>query len=190
MYSCGPLHMDKQRLDEQLEPTYNNSVPIQDVAWKTSQEQWMIEMGGKRGSRRSMLAVRHDDDDFLHDCTSSRNNIGIRSGFPNCHNRQLKKKQICRRHSPHQFMCPFFQTVKLAVCKPTMFSANDIPPFMQRNLHTSQILLCQRRDRCPINCTSKNSNVLPAGTLHARHVRAHFELCGKSFLSLHPTLIS
>ena len=54
--------MDEQRQDNQLEPIYNNSVAIQDVAWKTSQELWTIEMGGERGSRRSVLAVRHDDD--------------------------------------------------------------------------------------------------------------------------------
>ena len=35
MYSYGTLHMDKQRLDNQLEPTYNSSLPIQDVALKT-----------------------------------------------------------------------------------------------------------------------------------------------------------
>ena len=35
MYTCGPLHMDKQSLDQQLEPIYNSSVPIQGVAWKT-----------------------------------------------------------------------------------------------------------------------------------------------------------
>ena len=44
-YSCGPLHMDKQRQDNQLEPTYNSSVPIQDVALKTYWKQWMIEKG-------------------------------------------------------------------------------------------------------------------------------------------------
>ena len=37
--------------------TYNSSVPLQDVVWKTS-EQWMIEASGKRGSGKSMLAVR------------------------------------------------------------------------------------------------------------------------------------
>ena len=36
MYSCGLLHMDKQRLDDRLEPIYNCSVLIQDVAWRTS----------------------------------------------------------------------------------------------------------------------------------------------------------
>ena len=30
MYSGGPFHMDEQRLDYQLEPIYNSSVPIQD----------------------------------------------------------------------------------------------------------------------------------------------------------------
>ena len=32
IYSCGPLHMDEQRQDDQLEPIYNSSVPIQDIA--------------------------------------------------------------------------------------------------------------------------------------------------------------
>ena len=36
-----------------------------DVALKTYQKQWMIETGGRRGSGRSVLAARHDDDDFL-----------------------------------------------------------------------------------------------------------------------------
>ena len=53
----------EQRLDNQLEPIYNSSVPIQDVAWRTCREQWMIEMGGKRGSGRSVLAARHDDEE-------------------------------------------------------------------------------------------------------------------------------
>ena len=57
--------MDEHRQDNQLEPINNSSVPVQDVAMKTSQEQWMIEMGGKRGSERSVLAVRHDDDDVI-----------------------------------------------------------------------------------------------------------------------------
>ena len=34
-YSYGPLHMELQRQDDQLEPTYNSSVPIPDVALKT-----------------------------------------------------------------------------------------------------------------------------------------------------------
>ena len=42
-YSCRPLYKDKQRQDDQLEPTYNISVPIQDVALKTYQEQWTID---------------------------------------------------------------------------------------------------------------------------------------------------
>ena len=63
MYSCGLLHMDKKRLGNQLEPIYNSSVPIQDMALKTSLEWWMIDMGGERESKRSMLAVRHDDAD-------------------------------------------------------------------------------------------------------------------------------
>ena len=49
--------MDEQRQVDQLEPKYKSSVLIQDIALKT------IETGGERGSRRSVLAVRHDDDD-------------------------------------------------------------------------------------------------------------------------------
>ena len=70
MYSCGPLHVDVQWLDDQLEPIYHSSVLIQDVAWKTSHELWTIETGGarerererERESRRSVLAAGHDDD--------------------------------------------------------------------------------------------------------------------------------
>ena len=55
--------MDEQWQDGQLEPIHTSSVLIQDIALKTSWERWTIEMGGNRGSGRSMLAVRHDDDD-------------------------------------------------------------------------------------------------------------------------------
>ena len=75
MYSCGPFHTDEQRQDDQLEAIYNNYVPIQDIALKTSRKQWTIETGGERGSGRSVLAARHDDDDdiYIYDihCTSS-----------------------------------------------------------------------------------------------------------------------
>ena len=54
--------MDKQREDDQLEPIYKISVPIHDVALMTYQEQWTIETSGKRESRRSVLVMRHDDD--------------------------------------------------------------------------------------------------------------------------------
>ena len=55
--------MDMQRQNNQLEPTYNSSVPIQDVALKAYRERWTIEKGGVRGSGRFVLAARHDDDD-------------------------------------------------------------------------------------------------------------------------------
>ena len=63
-YSCGPLHMDEQRQDDQLEHIYKSSVPIQNVAMKTYREWRAIETGGGRGSGRSVLAARHDDDDY------------------------------------------------------------------------------------------------------------------------------
>ena len=54
--------MDKQKQDYQLEPIYNSSVPIQEVALKAYLEQWTIETGGGRGSGRSMLVAWYDDD--------------------------------------------------------------------------------------------------------------------------------
>ena len=63
-YSCGPLHIDEQRQNDQQESIYNSSVPIQDIALKTSQERWTIETHGKRGSGRSVLVARHDDDEL------------------------------------------------------------------------------------------------------------------------------
>ena len=44
----GPLHMDEQRQDDQLEPKYNSLVPIQDIVMKISQERWTIYTGGER----------------------------------------------------------------------------------------------------------------------------------------------
>ena len=38
MYSDRPLHMDEQKLDDQLEPIYSSFMQIQDVAWKTCWE--------------------------------------------------------------------------------------------------------------------------------------------------------
>ena len=54
--------MDVQKQDDELEPTYSRSVPIQDVALKTYQERRTIENGGENESGRSTLAARHDDD--------------------------------------------------------------------------------------------------------------------------------
>ena len=63
--------MDEQSLNNQLESIYNNSVPIQDVALKTSRERWTIEPGGMRGSGRSLLAARHNDDNDDDLCNNS-----------------------------------------------------------------------------------------------------------------------
>ena len=49
IYSCGPLHIDEQRLVDQLEPIYSSPVPIRDVAWKTWRELWTIETSAKMG---------------------------------------------------------------------------------------------------------------------------------------------
>ena len=63
MYSCRSLRMDEQGQDGQLEPIYNSSVPIQNVARKNSRERWTIETGDKRGSGKSVLTAQYDDDD-------------------------------------------------------------------------------------------------------------------------------
>ena len=63
VYSCGPLHMDKQKQDVQFEPTYSRSVPIRDIALMICRKQWTIGRCGKRGSGISVLIARHDDDD-------------------------------------------------------------------------------------------------------------------------------
>ena len=54
-YFCGPLHMDEKKEDDQLEPTYNSSAPIQNVVLKTNWKRWTIVKGGERGSERSVL---------------------------------------------------------------------------------------------------------------------------------------
>ena len=59
---CGPLHTDEQRLGDKLEPIYNSSVLIQDIAWKTCWEQWTIETSGEGGFGKSVPAARHDND--------------------------------------------------------------------------------------------------------------------------------
>ena len=83
--------MDEKKQDDQLEPMYNSSVPIQDVAWKTSRERWTIETSGKRGSGRSVLEARHDDDDEIYNLNFC-NNYQIEES---CYNhRQLQSKGL------------------------------------------------------------------------------------------------
>ena len=57
IYSSESHHMDEQIQDNQLEPIYNSSVPIQDVTWRASRERRKLETGGERGSGRSLMAV-------------------------------------------------------------------------------------------------------------------------------------
>ena len=64
MYSYGPPHMAKQKQDDQLEDTYSSYVRIRDVALKTCQRRWIMGRSGERGSEISVLAARHDDDEF------------------------------------------------------------------------------------------------------------------------------
>ena len=53
--------MDEQGQGDELEPTYNSFMPIQDVPLKTYREQWTIEKGVGGGSGKSALVVRHED---------------------------------------------------------------------------------------------------------------------------------
>ena len=57
MFSYGPPHMAEQGQDDQLEHTYSSYV-------RTCQRRWTIGRSGERGSRISVLAARHDDDDY------------------------------------------------------------------------------------------------------------------------------
>ena len=50
------------------QPARTGSVPIQDIALKTSWEWWMIETSGERGSGRSVQAAWHDDDEIWSYC--------------------------------------------------------------------------------------------------------------------------
>ena len=76
MYSCGPLHMDEQWKDVQLETTYGNSMPIRDIALRTCWKQWTIGKCRERGSEISILIGRHDEDDdsglCSHTCVQAR----------------------------------------------------------------------------------------------------------------------
>ena len=54
--------MARQKRDDQLEHTSSSYVRIWDVALKTYQRRWTIEMV-REGSGISVLAARHDDDD-------------------------------------------------------------------------------------------------------------------------------
>ena len=64
---CTPVDPlpDEQEQDDQLEPIYNSSVLIQDVAWKTCRERWTIGTRGRWGSGKPVLAACHDDDDDI-----------------------------------------------------------------------------------------------------------------------------
>ena len=48
------------------QPLYNSFELIQDVAWKTYQEQWSIGMNGRRGSGKSVLVACHDDYIYIY----------------------------------------------------------------------------------------------------------------------------
>ena len=55
-------HIAWQKLDKQLEHTFNSSARIRDVALKTYQRRWTIGKSGERGSGISVLAAQHHCD--------------------------------------------------------------------------------------------------------------------------------
>ena len=63
MYFFGPLLTVDLRWGAQLEPIYNSSVLIQDVAVKTFRDRRTVGTSGGRGSGKSVPAARYDDDD-------------------------------------------------------------------------------------------------------------------------------
>ena len=56
-------HMAGQKQDDQLEHTYSSYLRTWNVALKTCRRWWTIGRSGERGSRISVQAARHDDDD-------------------------------------------------------------------------------------------------------------------------------
>ena len=73
MYSCGPLHTNEQGLGDQLEPIYNSSVLIQDLAWKSFRMQWSIdELGG--GAQGNPYQQQHY---ISSSCCATRTDIYI-----------------------------------------------------------------------------------------------------------------
>ena len=80
--------MNEQRLDDQLEPIYNGSMPIQNVALRTCRERWTIETGGEIGIGKSVLAAHDNDDDIYvgHSINKgiSRKELVVRSTGYSC----------------------------------------------------------------------------------------------------------
>ena len=61
MYSDGPLHMAEQKQGDQLEPTYNSSVRMRDVALRTCQKRLTIGRNCERESGISALMAQQDE---------------------------------------------------------------------------------------------------------------------------------
>ena len=62
---CTPV--DEQKQEDKVEPTYNSSALIQDVALEICRKRRTIKTSGGRGSGKSVLAQGHDDD-YLVGC--------------------------------------------------------------------------------------------------------------------------
>ena len=92
----------KSIMDEQLEPIYNSSVPIQNIALKTSRERWTIETGGERGSGRPVLAAWHDDL-YIKWERSVWKVTGLVSNFYSIPNNNSKQSPSRLMHFPMRF---------------------------------------------------------------------------------------
>ena len=64
MYSCGPVHMDVQRQDDQLEHTIQQLCADTGCNSEDLLEAMDDREGGERGPEISVLIARHDDDDI------------------------------------------------------------------------------------------------------------------------------
>ena len=130
------LHMDEQRQDDQLEPTYNSSVPIQNVALKTCWKQWTIEKGGERGSEISVPMSRHDDDDSIHLFTYFLFFLA-----PNSHSNN-QQWLICHKIKPNQYKTYtdiYNQIIRKLISTIVMYKISMSNQFYCESLSTVQI---------------------------------------------------
>ena len=128
MYSYGPLHMAKQKQDDQLEHTYSSYVRIRDIALKTCQKRWIIRRSGERGSGISVLAARHDNDsNCFYSCSFKPEMIKIGQSSQKIYRNNILNFQesklilnACTKKSGNFWKAPritFFSTIGLRLKK-------------------------------------------------------------------------
>ena len=108
--------MDEQRQDDQLELTYNTSVPIQDIILKTSLEKWTIETSGemlcfdlRSGPRMLFQDDAPEGSDTFQWPVIERDRVGglrliiwDKVKVPRCHYRVMHRKRVtCELHDSY-----------------------------------------------------------------------------------------